>query len=70
MPAKNMDDIASFIEEMSFKKKLIGGIDELDVLKKLEALQNEYRSAYEHQAAYYQALIDEREQIIRRLKKS
>lgn len=70
MPAKNMDDIASFIEQMSFKKKFFGGVDELDVIKKLEALQNEYRSAYEQQAAYYQALIDERDAAIRKLQNS
>lgn len=66
---KTMDDIAAFIDGMKFKKKTFGGVDELDVLKQMEALQKVYRSVYESQAAYYQALIDEREAIISRLKR-
>lgn len=66
---KTMDDIAAFIDEMKFKKKTFGGVDELDVLKQMEVLQQVYRSVYENQAAYYQALIDERDAIISRLKR-
>lgn len=66
---KTMDDIASFIDGMKFKKKMFGGVSELDVLKQMEALQQVYRSVYENQAAYYQALIDERDEIIDRLKR-
>lgn len=66
---KTMDDIAAFIDEMKFKKKTFGGVDELDVLKQMEALQQVYRSVYENQAAYYQALIDERDAMIARLKR-
>lgn len=69
-PAKNMDDIAKFIDQMSFRRKWFGGVSELDVLKKMELLQREYRSAYEQQTAYYQALIDERDEIIRQMKGS
>ncbi len=63
-----MEDIASFIDGMKFRKKFLGGVDELNVLKQMEALQEVYRSVYENQAAYYQALIDERDQQIERLK--
>lgn len=66
---KTMDDIAAFIDGMKFRKKTFGGVDELDVLKQMEALQQVYRSVYESQAAYYQALIDERDAIISRLKR-
>ncbi len=66
---KTMDDIASFIDGMKFRRKTFGGVDELDVLKQMEALQQVYRSVYENQAAYYQALIDERDAIISRLKR-
>ncbi len=66
---KTMDDIAAFIDGMKFKKKTFGGVDELDVLKQMEALQQVYRSVYESQAAYYQALIDERDAIISRLRR-
>lgn len=66
----SMKEIASFIDAMKFRRKLIGGVDELDVLKQMEKLQALYRSAYEQQAAYYQALIDEREEELRRLQSS
>lgn len=66
---KTMDDIATFIDGMKFRRKTFGGVDELDVLKQMEALQQVYRSVYENQAAYYQALIDERDAIISRLKR-
>lgn len=66
---KTMDDIASFIDKMKFRKKTFGGVDELDVLKQMEALQQVYRSVYESQAAYYQALLDERDAIINKLRR-
>lgn len=66
---KTMNDIAGFIEGMKFRKKFFGGVDELNVLKQMEALQQVYRSVYESQAAYYQALIDERDREIERLKR-
>ncbi|WP_289219548.1 hypothetical protein [Faecalibaculum rodentium] len=66
---KTMDDIASFIDGMKFRRKTFGGVDELDVLRQMEALQQVYRSVYENQAAYYQALIDERDAMIARLKR-
>lgn len=66
---KTMEDVASFIDKMKFRKKTFGGVDELDVLKQMEALQQIYRSAYESQAAYFQALLDERENIIARLRR-
>ena len=44
-----------------------GGVDEADVWKKLEALQQTYQLVYDEQAAYYQALLDERDQALSRL---
>ncbi|MEY8310318.1 hypothetical protein AAK899_12465 [Erysipelotrichaceae bacterium 51-3] len=65
---RTMEDIASFIDNMKFRKKFLGGVDELSVFKQMEALQQVYRAVYENQAAYYQALIDERDQQISKLK--
>ena len=47
MSAKNMEDIAALFQKLHFRKKLIGGVDEADVWKQLDMLQNEYRAAYE-----------------------
>lgn len=58
MAAKNMDDIAGIFEKMRFRKKLIGGVDEQDVWKKLDDLQKAYRSVYEAQQVRYEAILE------------
>ncbi len=67
MNPEGMDEITSFLEHMKFKRKLVGGVDELDVLKKIEQLQKLYTSAYERRIAYDQGLLDEKEAVIRKL---
>lgn len=66
-PAPGLEGIARTLREMKFRKKLLGGVDEADVWKKLEKLQQEYEIAYHQQAAYYQALLDDRERALHRL---
>ena len=44
--ARNMEDVAEVFKTLKFRKKLIGGVDEMDVWKKLDLVQKEYRSAY------------------------
>lgn len=62
-----MEALAHTFQEMKFRKKLLGGVDEADVWKKLEKLQQEYETLYHRQAAYYQALLEDREQALARL---
>ena len=50
---RTMKDIADALSAMKFRKKVFGGVDEADVWKKLEALQNTYQLVYDEQAAYY-----------------
>ena len=69
MSAKNMDDIAELFKGMRVRKKLLGGVSEMDVWKKLEQLQKEYRSAYEIQQERYEARLQERDEEIASLKK-
>ena len=64
---RTMKDITDALSAMKFRKKVFGGVDEADVWKKLEALQNTYQLVYDEQAAYYQALLDERDQALARL---
>lgn len=61
-----METLARTFQEMKFRKKLLGGVDEKDVWKKLEELQQEYETAYHRQAAYYQALLEERDRALAR----
>ena len=68
MSARNMEDIAEVFKTLKFKKKLIGGVDEMDVWKKLDKLQKEYRSAYEMQQERYEARLQERDAEIASLR--
>ena len=49
--AKKIEDISKFIKEIKFKKKLFGGVDELEVWNKIEALNLEYKELYQIQQA-------------------
>lgn len=68
MGARNMDDIAQMFQTLRFKKKLFGGVSEIDVWKKLDEIQEEYRSAYEIQQGIYEARLQERDEEIQSLK--
>ncbi len=66
MPMRTMKNIADAISVMKFRKKIFGGVDEADVWRQIENLQRTYQLVYDEQAAYYQALIDERDQALAR----
>ena len=66
---RTMQDIADALAAMKFRKKLVGGVDEADVWRKLEDLQRIYQQVYDEQAAYYQALLDARDAALARLMK-
>ena len=69
MGAKNMDDIAELFKTLRFRKQIVGGVSEIDVWKKLNKIQEEYRSAYEIQQERYEARLQERDEEIASLKK-
>ena len=58
MKEKSMQDIAIMFQELKFKKKFIGGIDERDVWRKLDLIQQEYRSIYEAQETRYKTILE------------
>lgn len=62
-----MQDIAQALSAMKFRRKLLGGVEEADVWRQLESLQQLYQRVYEEQAAYYQALLEERDQELAQL---
>ncbi|MCD8130859.1 MAG: hypothetical protein LUE16_06200 [Lachnospiraceae bacterium] len=57
----DLEPVSELLGKMKFRRKLFGGADEADVWRKLEALERTYENVLDRQAAYYQALIDERE---------
>ena len=68
MGAKNMDDIAELFKTLRFRKHIVGGVSEIDVWKKLNKIQEEYRSAYEIQQERYEARLQERDEEIASLR--
>lgn len=68
MSARDMNEVAEFIKTMKFKKKTFGGVDEADVWRKIDLLQQEYETAYIAQEERYKALIIERNKVIQQLK--
>lgn len=64
---RTMQDIADALSAMKFRKKTFGGVEEADVWRKLESLQRLYQEVYDQQAAYYQALLDQKDQVIAKL---
>ena len=58
MVDKSMEAISKVLSDMKFNKKMFGGVDELDVWKKIELLQNEYEKQIEILSQSYEAVID------------
>lgn len=67
MAAKTMEEIAVILQELRFRKRLLGGLDEDDILCRLEMLQAEYRCCMEATEQRCNGLIEERDQMIRKL---
>lgn len=53
-----MENISKILENMKFKKKLFGGVDELDVWENIEALEKEFEKEFLLQEERYKAIID------------
>lgn len=55
---RNLDDIAQYLKTVKFRKKMLGGLDEMDVWKKIRLLDEMYQQLYLLQDAKYQALLE------------
>ena len=65
-----MEDIAELFAGLRFAKRIVGGVEERDVWKKLDEVQAAYRKVYEAQHERDLALIEERDETIRELSAS
>ena len=52
------EKILSWIQKLKFKKKVFGGVDEVDVLKKMEELNSLYEKALLAERARYNTLLE------------
>ena len=68
MAAKNMNDIAKILKRLKFNKRFFGGVDEIDVWRKLEALHREYQSAFDVQEELARIKLEEKDAEIALLK--
>ena len=55
------------LKKLKFKKKLFGGIDELDALKKIKAINQEYQILLENQKLEYLKIIQKKNEVIKDL---
>ena len=69
MAAGSMEEIAEKLKKMKFRKKAFGGVDEREVWKKMASLQEDYRNAFLIQHQKDKALLEDREETIRSLRK-
>lgn len=58
MEYNDMQSISELFSKLRFRKKLIGGIDERDVWRKLDQVQQAYRSAYEEQRIRCKTILE------------
>ena len=65
----DLENISNYLKDLKFKKKLINGIDEEDVWHKLDLLEKEYEKAYQSLLDKSNALLEEKDATIERLKK-
>lgn len=60
--------IAEWLEKVRFRKRLLGGVDEADVWKKLEELTGLYRDAIKAERTRYCVLLErQKEEMLRAL---
>lgn len=64
-----MKEITELFEKMHFQKRMIGGVDEMDVWRQLREVQKEYENLLMIQEERSKALIKERDVEIARLKR-
>lgn len=57
----------SWLENVKFRKQLIGGVNEADLWKKINELNRLYQQAFHDQEVYYRALLDEQSRRNRRV---
>lgn len=59
------EDIAEYLKELHFKKKLVGGVDELQVWEAINSLNDYYAQIYRILEVQNEALLAERDKTLR-----
>lgn len=69
MAVKSMKEIAVYIKQMRFRKRMFGGVDEGDVWRQLSDLHKEYQTAFDAQCEVSKVRLQEKDREIARLKR-
>lgn len=54
MTATTLKEISDHINHMTFRRKLFGGVDERDVWRQIQMLDDDYRNLFKIMSQYYQ----------------
>ncbi len=65
-----LEKIEQYLENLKFKKQTIGGVSEADVLAKIQRLSDLYAEAFRNQEIKYEALLDDKNDELRRLREN
>lgn len=65
-----LENIEQYLKNLKFKKQTIGGVSEADALSKIQKLSDLYAQAFKSQQVKYEALIDEKDKELRRLREN
>lgn len=65
-----LDNIEKFLKDLKFKKQTIGGVSEAEVLAKIQQLSDLYAEAFRNQEIRYEALLDDKNSELRRLREN
>ena len=66
--SSDMKEIADLFKDLHFQKKILSGVDEMDVWRQLREVQKEYETLLRIRDEQNKALINERDAEIRKLK--
>lgn len=64
---KTPEDIAERLKKFKFRQRFFGGVDEKNVWEGIGKLDAYYRQVFDYQEARLDALLHERDEMIRRL---
>ena len=67
--SSGMKEISDLFKDLHFQKKILGGVDEMDVWRQLREVQKEYETLLRIHDEQNKALLKERDAEIRKLKR-
>ena len=65
-----LENIEKFLKDLKFKKQTFGGVSESDALVKIQQLSDLYAKAFRNQEIRYEALLDDKNSELRRLREN